>query len=255
MRLLSYSYGLAYVSGLEEDLQLHRAVFENNLPLVRRLCVGYVKGVLYTELNEIDLNGSSALMLAQQLKRNDALRVLCDHYCSSKYRPYPYCKAALLAHTLDPSPYELAILEKDREVLKLYVQSNQKLKQHYLDNSRDEIFSLLERLPDFQIDMSFKCDSTIIPFLKSFTPHDKFLIYKSGSNIRLDFSQKTLRSQVPQSGRNHSPAVTSPKAGEKASFLFKGRGATNEGELLYVEHQNGFMLNVLTDMYQNNLDS
>lgn len=104
--------------------------------------------------------------------------------------------------------------------------------------------------------MNFECESTVIPFLKQFTPHNKFYIYKSGSSIRLDFNSKTSKSQVPMSSRAYSPnQVTSPKNSEQASFMFKGRGTANEGELLYVEHPSGFVLNVLNDMYLNNLDS
>lgn len=58
------------------------------------------------------------------------------------------------------------------------------------------MFDVLESLPDFKIDMSFECESSIIPFLKNFTPHDTFKIYKQSSSIRLDFSLKTMQSQL-----------------------------------------------------------
>jgi len=48
----------------------------------------------------------------------------------------------------------------------------------YLDENKDEFFTVLESLPDFKIDMNFECESSMIPFLKSFTPHDIFKIYK-----------------------------------------------------------------------------
>lgn len=62
----------------------------------------------------------------------------------------------------------------------------------YLDDYKHELFDMIERLPDFKIEMSFECESSIIPFLKSFTPHDNFKIYKQGSSIRLDFSLKSF---------------------------------------------------------------
>jgi len=40
------------------------------------------------------------------------------------------------------------------------------------------MFNVLESLPDFKLEMSFECESNFIPFLKSFTPHDTFKIYK-----------------------------------------------------------------------------
>ena len=40
------------------------------------------------------------------------------------------------------------------------------------------MFEILEKLPDFKIDMKFECESSVIPFIKNFTPHDIFKIYK-----------------------------------------------------------------------------
>lgn len=68
-------------------------------------------------------------------------------------------------------------------MLKIYITTNQKLKQMYLDEMKLEMFNVLETLPDFKIDMSFECESSIIPFLKNFTPHDTFKIYKKASSI------------------------------------------------------------------------
>ena len=44
----------------------------------------------------------------------------------------------------------------------------------YLDDFKYELFEVLEKLPDFKINMSFECESSVIPFLKNFTPHDTF---------------------------------------------------------------------------------
>lgn len=69
---------------------------------------------IWVELNQLDLFGRSPLMLAHRLKNHDAIRVLCDHGASPKFKPFPW----------HPSPYELAIIEKDREMLKVYIQAN-----------------------------------------------------------------------------------------------------------------------------------
>ena len=57
----------------------------------------------------------------------------------------------------------------------------------HLDENRNHLFNVLESLPDFQISMDFDCESSIIPFLKAFTPNDTFKISKQNSSIRLDF--------------------------------------------------------------------
>ena len=67
---------------------------------------------------------------------------------------------------------------KNKEILKVLLECNQKIKQHYLDLHKDAIFSALEKLPDFKIDMNFKCKSSFIPFLKNITPSDTYRILK-----------------------------------------------------------------------------
>ena len=62
-------------------------------------------------MNEIDLYGNTALMLAQKLGNLDAVWVLCDHGVNPKVKPLPWL----------PSPYELAITVKNREALKIYI--------------------------------------------------------------------------------------------------------------------------------------
>ena len=111
--------------------------------------------------------------------------------------------------------------------------------------------------------MSFECESSIIPFLKSFTPHDTFKINKQGSSIRLDFSNKNLTTQIRKA--KDSKRECSNKRTEKnvisSSFIFKGRGTSNEGELLFAEkyfddkgRERGYSLNVLTDMYAHRIE-
>jgi ankyrin repeat protein len=53
-------------------------------------------------------------MLAHKQNNMDAIRILCDHGANPKFRPFPNY----------PSPYELAILSKNREILKVYIQTN-----------------------------------------------------------------------------------------------------------------------------------
>jgi hypothetical protein len=125
-------------------------------------------------------------MLAYKMKRFECMRVLCDHIANPKFRPFSDF----------PSPYDLALNTKNREVLKLFIEANQKSKQAYLDQTKDEIFTFLNTIPDFSLKMSFECESNMIPFLKNFTPHDTFTIYKGGSSLRLDFTPKTFKNQL-----------------------------------------------------------
>ena len=53
-------------------------------------------------------------MLAHKMGNIDAIRVLCDHGANPKIKPF----------SSSLSPYDLAIQEKNREILKIYIQTN-----------------------------------------------------------------------------------------------------------------------------------
>ena len=48
---------------------------------------------------------------------------------------------------------DIAIGTKNKEILKILLETNQKIKQHYLDMHKESIFQALESLPDFKIDI------------------------------------------------------------------------------------------------------
>ena len=114
------------------------------------------------------------------------------------------------------------------------LESNQKIKQHYLDLHKDAIFKALESLPDFKLDMHFSCKSHYIPFLKNITPSDTFKIYKQGSKIRLDMTLIGFRKLKCIRGN--------------ISVLFKGRGQENEGDLFIVDHDMKSVANIFNDL-------
>ena len=150
----------------------------------------------WIEWNEIDPSGDSALMMAYRLERYDALRILCDHGVNPKFKPYPGVASA----------FEMALSESNKEALKLFIQANQKMKQMHLDENREELLTLMESLPDFQIKMSFECESSLIPFVRAFTPHDTFTMSKLGSSIRLDLTNpKVLQSKFTKQPESKHP--------------------------------------------------
>ena len=50
-------------------------------------------------------------------------------------------------------------------------------KSNNFDQFKQILISSLESLPDLSMEMNFHCDSSIIPFVKSFTPSDTYRVF------------------------------------------------------------------------------
>lgn len=223
-QLILYCRGRALFCSELKSFPLHKAVFEGNLALISRLILCKQDGILFIDKNEIDSCGNSALVLAIRLRNIDAVKILTDLYCSAKLHPFPQVLSAI----------EIAKAMKDRKIVEVLMNSVQKLKQHYMEVHKDAIFKVLERLPDFSIDLHFECTSNFIPLMKHLAPTDTYHIYKQGSNLRLDM--KFL-------GYQKLKAIES-----NISVLFKGRNSgKSEGELLLVDHVQGRVTSIFED--------
>ena len=168
--------------------------------------------------------GNSPLVLAIRLRNIDAVKILTDLYCSAKLNPFPQVLSA----------FEIAKTIKDRKIVEILMNSVQKVKQNYMEIHKESIFRVLERLPDFSIDLHFECTSNFIPWMKHLAPNDTYHIYKQGSNLRLDM--RFL-------GYKKLKAVES-----NITVLFKGRNSgDSEGELLLVDHTTGRVNSIFED--------
>jgi hypothetical protein len=102
------------------------------------------------------------------------------------------------------------------------------------------MFTALENLPDFKIDMHFSCKSNFIPFLQNLAPSDTYKIYKHGSKLRLDMTLVGFRNFKSVRGN--------------LSVIFKGRGQENEGELYVVDHDTKKVSNIFNDVVYAKID-
>lgn len=96
------------------------------------------------------------------------------------------------------------------------------------------IFSSLESLPDFKIDIQFNCKSNFIPFVRNIAPNDTYKIFKEGSKLRLDMTLVGFRQLKCVRGN--------------LSVIFKGRDQQNEGELFVVDHESKSVSNIFNDI-------
>ena len=124
------------------------------------------------------------------------------------------------------------------------MESDLKLKQHYLELHKEAIFDILERLPDFNIDLRFECTASILPtsWISNITPNDTYKIMKHGSDLRLDM---TLIG-VTKFGRAIRGCI---------SVLFKGRNSeSNSGELLVVDHERNTVTSIFEESTLNRVE-
>jgi hypothetical protein len=83
--------GRALYSPGKTEFPLHKAVFENNLPLISRLIKGTHEGIFFQEKNELDVAGNTPLILAIKLGYVDAIKVLCDLFACPKLKSFNNC--------------------------------------------------------------------------------------------------------------------------------------------------------------------
>ena len=102
---------------------------------------------------------------------------------------------------------------------------------------REVIFKTLEALPDFSVDLHFECISSFIPFVNYISPSDTYKIYKKGSNLRLDMTLIGFRKL--QSIRGN------------LTVIYKGRGSTNAGELLLIDHDRKSVNSIFEETVEN----
>ncbi len=106
------------------------------------------------------------------------------------------------------------------------------VKQTHWEDNKEYLIDFLKTVPDFSFEMSWECDSKIIPFVKKVTPSDTYKVYKRGNSIRIDLS--LLGWSKLKSIRGNS------------SIIFNGNGA--EGKLLMIDHIKKNSVDILADV-------
>ena len=90
-KLMLYCKGREFFDSARTDYPLHKAVFENNLPLISRLINCTHDGVFYVNKNELDSCGNTPLTLAVKLSYVDAVKVLSDLFTCPKLKSLSNC--------------------------------------------------------------------------------------------------------------------------------------------------------------------
>ena len=204
----------------EEDFELHKAVYENNLRMIRKICAMESNTHLFCDINEVDPMGNTPLMLAIKLNNYDAMNVLCDHDADIKHKCFDD----------DISPFEYAIATRNKKVLKILLNSVKKQKLTHWENSKNDVLKAIKTIPDFSIDLKLNFNSNIFSLFTSITPSDTFKISKLGGNMRIDMNINSSNS-----------SFKSIKG--KCSILIQEKG--NNVNVYKIDHQKKQVKNLL----------
>ena len=221
--LTLFLYGISFPSFYAEDYPLHHAVYTSNLAMVRRICAREKSPVFHAHIEQSDPIGITPLMLAVLLGNKDAVLILTNHGAHPKHRSYPYAR----------TPLEEAIHKKNRSMVKVLLLASIYAKQANWEDNKKPLIDFLVKVPDFSFEMSWECDSKIIPFVKKVAPSDTYKVYKRGSSIRIDLS--LLGWSKLKSIRGNS------------SIIFNGSGL-EEGRLMMIDHIKKASVDILGDM-------
>jgi len=114
-------YNISYRNYDIEDFELHKAVMENDLRAIRKICALESLDHIFCDINEPDPTNNTPLMLAIKLKNYDAIKVLCDHEADITH----------ISFINDISPMNYAISIGDTKLIKMLSFAHRKQKINF----------------------------------------------------------------------------------------------------------------------------
>ena len=227
-RIRLFLFGISIPSNNPKDFPLHRAIYESNIALVRKLCERSAY-IFYTHIEEADPLGVTPLMLAVRLARKEIVLILADHGVNPKHRVFPSAK----------TPLEEAVEMKQKSIVRtLLIAHHHQILLRWKEN-KSRILALFEKMPDFEFQIDYECDSKFIPFVKTFAPKESYYLFKRESFLRIDMNLvgwskiRALKGNV--------------------SLFIHGKGP-REGEILVIDNITKTISNLLTDVNLTQLD-
>lgn len=226
-RLKCRLFGIAIPSFHEDDYPLHEAVVQDNFQEITNLLSPPLTSKFPRNPNEPDPSGLTPVLIAIQRNSPKALRILCENGADPSVRTLPY------HHTAS----EMGVLTKSRELITELVAASQRVRGAFFNKHKKLIGDLLESIPDFYVELKWELNSSILPFLSSFTPNDEYKIHKRGKRLRIDFTLVHIHKMKTRRGRK--------------SIVFDGE--MGEGMLLEVDHIEKTYKNVFSEITEQNV--
>ena len=171
-------YFQGYLVKQQSNFELHDSIFNNQNVTLFKLLSKKEKSVIYNNINECDEKENTPLILALKLKNQDCIEILCDNDVDILLKPGE--------NSL--SPLEFAVLMGEKNFLIILLSGFIKQKSNYWQRNLKQLHYKIKNTPNYFISVNLSFTSKIINFLKAFTPHDKFKIYKQDGNLRIDMN-------------------------------------------------------------------
>ena len=227
-RIKLFLFGISIPSNNPLDYPFHKAIYESNVSMVRKLCEKNAQ-IFYSHIEEADPLGITPMALAVRLVRQDVVLILADHGANPKHRVFPAAK----------TPLEEAVNLKRKPIVRtLLIAQHHQVLLKWQEN-KNRVLSLFESMPDFQFQIDWECDSKFIPFVKSFTPNETYYLYKRGGHLRIDMNLVGWSKIQTLKG--------------KVSVIINAKGS-RDGEILVVDNITKTVSNLLTDVNLAQLD-
>ncbi|KAL4493501.1 hypothetical protein ABPG72_007509 [Tetrahymena utriculariae] len=204
-----FIYGIKLPLPRMENYTAHRAAFDQNLPLLRKILLLNNKLKIskqnnqnnleqniqlknkdlfneesYINIQQVDLLGLNPLQLAIQMDLRDSVIVCCENGSDTRQKVFPSMLNAM----------EMAIAKKNESIVKQILFAQQKEKQNQWESKLKQMLQrTLETIPDFSCRMKWEQESSfILPFIKKWTPQDTYKIFKRGKSVRIDMGLSNL---------------------------------------------------------------
>lgn len=174
-------YNIAKKNKSINDFELHQAVYDSNLRTISKILSNDNSGrnfYIYCDINEVDTNNNTPLLLALKLNNYDVVRVLCDHGAEIQIK----------SNDNAISPLEFALRNKMTKMLKILVNSRKSKMFSEWESNKDFVFDLIKKIPNFTMNLKLNFDSNLLNLFSSLTASDCYKISKLNGDMRIDMN-------------------------------------------------------------------
>ena len=164
------------------DLQLHKAVYQNDISAIQSI----ISCPYQHQLSVQDSNGNTALHIAVMLSNINATTLLLDAGANVK-----------LKNTIGSTCLTEAISVGNRQVLAYIYEQHAVVGHSDMLQRTKQILDQLSQIPNFTLVIDWKFSSWL-PFINRMLPNDRLRIYKFNNTIKIDTTLIDINDNLAQ---------------------------------------------------------